>query len=236
MELPDWLFAVYCDTALEAASRETPGIQLGEWLDSRPSGLIDASKLRTKLAQSCGKLCLMWQAADWALQTEQDFWTATVQEAPALFGAEAVVVRYHLEACVLFARSALDISAAVFGALLPDPFPRASVDSFNKLAKKISRYGSPDLALYIDQLRESETSWLSVLCGRERRSLRDKISHQTEFPLEYEDLREGSEKEYAAVLVGDKSVSLPEFLQSVRDGVMEGFCRLELACIEPRTP
>jgi hypothetical protein len=57
-------------------------------------------------------------AADRSWGAEREFYSSTLHESPALFGHEAVELCYHLEAFVFFARSSLDIAAAVFGPLL----------------------------------------------------------------------------------------------------------------------
>jgi len=134
---------------------------------------------------------------------------------------------------VLFARSALDIGATIFGELLPAPFLARHYDSFNNLLKQIVKSGPLALQAYFRPLRDSETSWVSVLCGSERgRSLRDKIAHQTEFPAAYAELNPRSEKEYAVVLLGGSRIPLPTFVDQVRNGVITGFEELEGACVE----
>jgi hypothetical protein len=225
------LDTVYFDTALEEALQNLPGTELSAALRDSKDSMDDAQSLQWKLEQCCRKLCLMWQAAEWALEAEEEFYTCTFHDSPALFGHEAVTVHYHLEAFVLFARSALDLSANVFGALLPDPFPRGRYDSFNRLVKTIER--GPDCALksYLAPLRLDASSWVSIVSGSERgRSLRDRISHQTEFPIAYEELNPHSEKEYAVVWI-DRSttIPLPDFIDALRNGVLDGFATLERA-------
>ena len=230
------LNVVYLNTALETSMSSLPGIALSKWLDANSDSIDRAQDLQWKLAQACRKLCLMWQAADWALEAEQEFYSSTCRYSKFLYGHDAVTVHYHLEAFVLFARSALDLSANVYGALLPSPFPRDRYDSFNKLVKTVEKGEGSPLRAYFEQLRADPVSWVSVLSGSERgRSLRDRISHQTEFPLDYEELHPPSEKQYAVVWVEHSIpvVPLPDFLSSVRNGVIEGFTRLESECVLP---
>jgi len=228
------LDVVYGGTALAKALSDLPGMELYQLLDRASGSASERELAKRKLAQSCGKLCLMWQASEWALEAEQDFWSSTIKEAPVLLGDEAVRVRYHLEAFVLFARSALDIGARAFGLLLPKPFPRGRFDSFNDLTKVVQESGPASLRHAITTLRGSSQSWLSILCGKERgRALRDKISHQTEFPLFYAEIHQGSEKEYAMVAIdGAPSVRLPDFVATVRVGVVDGFRQFENAAVD----
>ncbi len=189
--------------------------------------------LETKLDYSCRKFCLMWYAGDQAIQAENDFYSRSIQDAPALFGEDAILLNYHLEAFVLLARSALDISSTLFGWALPDPFPRNRYDSFNKLIKRLLSVGGQlEIASSFEKLRDDPKSWLSILVGRENgRSLRDKIAHQTEFPLEYMELNPPSEKESAVVFINDDCfLTLQEFINVVRFGVVEGFMSLEKIC------
>lgn len=227
------LISVYSDTSLQKSITSLPGAALSKHLLNSRYSIEGAVDLHRKLEQACRKLCLMWQAADWALDAEQEFYCATFHDSPGLFGHEAVVVHYHLEAFVLFARSALDLSANVYGALLPPPFQRRRYDSFNKLVKEITRLKNTPLRDYFCKLRQDSTSWVSVVSGSERgRSLRDRISHQTEFPLDYIELRPDSEKEFAVVRVNScEPVPLPHFISSVRDGVIDGFNRFESECV-----
>lgn len=70
------------------------------------------SLIRAKLEQSARKICMMWRAGKEAVKAEQEFYSATIKEAPALFGEDAIRIHYHLEAMVLFARSAMEIGRA----------------------------------------------------------------------------------------------------------------------------
>ena len=174
----------------------------------------------------------MWQAGDWALEAEAEFYSSTLKESPALFGMDAVNVIYHLEAFVLFARSSCDVASDVFGSLLPPPFTKNRFDSFNKLTKKIIDQGPEDLSRYFQSLRDSETSWLSIISGSTRgRALRDQISHQIEFPIEYAEYKTNIEKEYPIVLLSkDNWIPLDEFIRHLRFGVIEGFRKIEQSC------
>ena len=145
------------------------------------------------------------------------------------------MLNYHLEAFVLLARSALDISSTLFGWILPDPFPRNRFDSFNKLVKRILNIEDRlNIAKFFDNLRDDQKSWLSILASQEKgRSLRDKIAHQTEFPLEYIELNSPSEKESAVVYINDDCfLALPDLVNKVRYGVVQGFLGLEALCAE----
>jgi hypothetical protein len=168
------------------------------------------------------------------LEAEREFYSTTLRESPALFGHEAIELFYHLEAFVFFARSSLDVAAAVFGPLLLSK----KLDSFNDLTKAIvgtkkrdsagERLGD-DFVAWVTAEREDPHGWMPVLCGDERgRALRDKVAHQTGFPIHYQELFVESEKEYAVVrLAKDVTLPLDKFLDTVRDGVVENFLRFE---------
>lgn len=193
----------------------------------------DLCDFQARLSRACRKLCLMWQATKYAAKAERDFYSETLQESPALYGQHAVVLTYHLEASVLFARSSLDIASRIFGWALPDPFPRRDFGSFNKLTKAIIKVNEPRcLSSYLAELRNDPVSWLNIISGSTRgRSLRDQISHQTEFPIEYRELNSSSEKESPVVVIAHDAVPLELFLATLRDGVVKGFCTFEQECI-----
>lgn len=225
---------VYHDTALAEAVDRLPGLQLLPVVRSaflHKQSAADAFTAR--IIQSTRKLCIMWEAGSRALSAEDEFWSSALQEAPALTGGNAVNVHYHLEAFVLFARASLDVAANMFGWLLPKPFPQQRYDSINAVLKNVQKFGPAELKAYIEPLRQAEDSWLSILAGTSRgRSLRDKLAHQIEFPIDYVELRPRSEKRYAIVyLDGGVEIPLAEFIESVRRGVVEGYLKLEDACI-----
>jgi hypothetical protein len=166
---------------------------------------------------------MMCIAAERAKVAEADFYSTTIRDAPALFGDDAIEVAYHLESFIFFARSSLDVSSVIFGEFLLNK----DYDSFNDLSKAILKIGSKlkNLSDHVSTLRKDDYSWFSVLCGTERgRALRDKVAHQTGFPIDYEELTLVSEKENAVVRLS-RTVTrrLDEFLDSVRDGVVGNF-------------
>jgi hypothetical protein len=117
------------------------------------------------------------------------------------------------------------------------------MDSFNDLLKFISKSGvPPNLASSVKAWRETEHGWLSLVADIEKgRSLRDKLAHQTEFPLCYVELRSGSEKESPAVRLEKTFVlPLPEFINRLRIGVIDCFLSFEqeLSAVQsgPPTP
>jgi len=225
---------VYYNTRLAAAVDRLPGVGLLPAMGRAfAPKLAAANAFTTRTIQSTRKLCMMWEAGDRALEAEDEFWSSTIQEAPALTGADAVNVHYHLEALVLFARASLDIAANMFGWLLPKPFPQMRYDSINTLLKNVQKFGPAELETYIISLRETDDTWLSVIAGTTRgRSLRDKLAHQIEFPIDYVELRPTSEKRYAIVyLDGGIEIPLRDFVERVRRGVVEGYLKLEDACI-----
>jgi hypothetical protein len=226
-------YTVYPEEPFEGQFDVLPGFGIVDIISNAekvPGANVQA--LENKLLQSCRKLCLMWYASKEALKAEQEFYSTTIKDAPALFGEDAIKIHYHLEASVLFARSALDIAANLFGWTLPDPFPRKRYDSFNDLVKTIMNGDKRlSIALYLEVERRDKYSWLSFVAGRERgRSLRDKIAHQTEFPIDYMELNPPSEKESAIVRLGDELfefLTLKQFIEELRGGVINSYLSLE---------
>ena len=186
----------------------------------------------SKLLQSCRKLCMMWYSSEQAIEAESEFYSFTCKESPTLFGEDAIKINYHLESFVMIARSALDVASGVFGYLLPLPFQGKRYDSFNKLIKDLEKLGDNNISNYFKELRKDESSWLSIVSGHEKgRSLRDKIAHQIEFPIEYMELNPPSEKESAIVVISKTSwMELYDFINNLRVGVIEGFTVLESLC------
>ncbi len=210
------------------AMSRLPGVYLERFLDVNIDDPARYKFLDSKLQHCCRKLVLMCLASERAEEAEREFYNETIKEAPALFGRHAAEIAYHLEAFIFFARSSLDVASALFSDLL---FQKRT-DSFNELTKKLlnrSDYAGAlsDLSL----LREREDSWFSILCGTTRgRALRDKVAHQTGFPIDYEELTLESEKERAVVRLSNQvSKPLDVFLSEVRSGVIQNFLYFESA-------
>jgi hypothetical protein len=227
------------------AIKRLPGIDLERLLDRDEGDPKIQRRLERKLEHSCRKILMMCVAAERAIHAEREFYSTTVQDAPALFGEHAIEVSYHLEAFVLFARSSLDIAAGLFGHFVLAG--QKKYNSFNDLCKGIVKkaggpevvLGEPPLSAFppfrtglprcIARDQNNEFSWLSILCGSERgRALRDKIAHQTGFPLDYDEYNLTSEKEHALVSLGENfSMPLPSFVELVRAGVVEIYFTFE---------
>jgi len=227
-------YCIYPQSAFADRFSVLPGYQIANYIRyACDIEGADVEHLESKLFQSCRKLCLMWYAGDQALIAETDFYSITTKDSPALFGEDAIKVHYHLEAMVLFARSALDIASFLFGWTLPDPFTRKRYDSFNDLIKAILKGDRRlEISNYFETTRADEYSWLSLIAGIDRgRSLRDKIAHQTEFPIDYMELNPPSEKESPIVRLGkDRYLPLEEFIERLRMGVIRGYLGIERLC------
>jgi len=225
--------------------KRLPGIDLERLLDSDEGDPKTQRWLQRKLEHSCRKILMMCVAAERAIHAEREFYSTTIQDAPALFGEHSIEIFYHLEAFILFARSSLDIAAGLFGHFVLAGEKR--YDSFNDLCKGIvKKAGGPEVVLgdpprsvfppfrtalprCIARDQRDEFSWLSILCGSERgRALRDKIAHQTGFPLDYDEYSLMSEKEHAVVSLGENfSMPLPSFVELVRAGVVKTYFAFE---------
>ena len=226
---------VYYDGVFDNGFPKLPGIEMEKFLVAKKDN-ENYHLLQAKLSASCRKMVMMWVAGDRAIKAEAEFYSVTYHDSPALFGKDAVDLNYHLESLVLFARSALDISSRLFGELLPEPFQKKRFDSFNDLVKAILANSQPsNLAATFESLRDDPFSWLSFVANVQKgRSLRDQLAHQIGFPIEYIALRPPSEKESAVVLLGDdKYIPIPQFVNKLREGVVNGFLLLEQACLVP---
>lgn len=66
-----------------------PGIELMAALDVSDVHADDWRQVGRKIEQSVRKLLMMWSAGDYAVEAERDFYSKTIQEAPALVGRDA---------------------------------------------------------------------------------------------------------------------------------------------------
>ena len=127
---------------------------------------------------------------------------------------------YHTESTILFARNALDVVATIFHCIA---FHERN-DSFNKFTKKILKDENDKfiyLKSYLCEIDKLDTHAFRLLCGSERgRSLRDQIVHQTNIKLEYDEYKEGSNKEELFIVLykGEIVICYREFM---RNFVME---------------
>lgn len=226
---------VYYDGALDNRFDPLPGIRLAEALELSQLEVEDWKRTNAKIEQSVRKLLMMWTAGEKALEAERDFYSTTIQEAPALYGEHSVEIQYHCEALVFFARSAMDIAAYAFGKLLPPPLSVKRVDSFNDLLKAIVKQGpSHPLAILIENWRAAESGWLPLIANLEKgRSLRDQLAHQKGFPIDYQDISLTSEKRSAFVILsGSNAVPLKALVEMIRVGVVEAFRTFEDVCFD----
>lgn len=226
---------VYYDGALDDRFDPLPGMRLAEALDLSHLDVDDWKRTAAKIEQCVRKLLMMWSAGEKALDAERDFYSATIQEAPVLYGEHAVEIQYHCEALVFFARSAMDLAAYAFGKLLPPPLSVKRADSFNDLLKAIAKQGpSLPLAILIENWRVAEPGWLPLIADLEKgRSLRDQLAHQKGFPIDYQDISLTSEKRSAFVILsGRKAVPLKALVEMLCMGVVEAFRAFEDVCLE----
>lgn len=224
---------VYYEGAFDGSVSKIPGMIMATYLDTHSEEQVH-DLLSARLVASCRKLLLMWVAGERVLESEVEFYSSTLHDAPALYGKDAVALHYHLEMLVLSARSALDVAARIFGLYLPPPFKRGHYDSFNRLVKSIVRdMKGASLGKRFENLRLDPCGWLSIIADTEKgRSVRDKIAHQTEFPISYMELHPPKERESAVVLLKDDNfLPLPDFVETLRSGVISGFVELESVCV-----
>lgn len=230
----DLLISVYYPGALGDRFSPMPGVGLEAALAASALEPEVKRYCLGRLSVSCRKLCFMWEAGERARAQETDFMMGEERDSPCLFGENAVKVRYDLEALILFARSAMDIASGVFAQTHPDPFPRRQMDSLNDLAKVILREETRSPAADYFRLQSDDShGWLSILSGTRGRSMRDKLAHQTEFPIQYEELDAHSSRESAVVVLDNTTaIPLPDFIDRVRLGVVDAFLQLEQVSVE----
>lgn len=180
-----------------------------------------------KLLNSCRKLYMTHGAGVSAIKTEEEFMTTQNREFPTLIWEDEIKILYHLEAMVLFARSALDLGAYIFSNLLIKPYGTIRKDSFNDFSKTILKNDDELLDPIKNLLIEMQTleiSWYRLLCGSEKgRALRDKLVHQTIISIDYMKVDDKSDKEYCHVIVNDIPIPLELFMAGICSGVYEIF-------------
>lgn len=181
--------------------------------------------LASKIENACRKILMMSKASKKAIDCEAEIMVGQYRGTPVLMWDDEIELLYHLEAMILFGRSALDISAYVFSSFLL----RKRTDSFNKFCKSLKKASDSnlsDLKEEIESKESVETSWLNILRSSEKgRSVRDKVAHQTIAKIEYRKVRPTSEKEYCHVVVKDKAIPLERFVEEVTESVTD-FCLL----------
>jgi len=216
--------------------KQVPGLTIANIVDLEIEDSDVFFSLQNKIQTTCRKLCMGWIAGRKALEVESNFYgTYCMKDAPVLYGEHEVNLHYHLEAMILFFRSALDVISPVFSSLLPPPFKKARYDSFNKLTKKtISAYHGDIFFTQLEQAKDDPASVISTLCGVTRgRALRDKIVHQTGFPIEYEDIGPHTEKRHAVVnITKEDSMPLIDFVDHIRLGTINLVIDFENHCCE----
>lgn len=227
-------YSVYPASPLGGRCEPLPGYRIAKYLDEPAwHSDLDMDRFERKVFHSCRKLCYMWKASEEAVRQEKEFYSTTVKDAPVLYGESAIELQYHLEACVMFARSALDIASWAFSSCLPDPFPRKSVDSFNDLVKaSLKPENRISISEELGKERNRDDGWMSLIAGTTKgRSLRDKLAHQAEFPIDYLELNPRSEKRSAIVwIASNKYLPLPQFLDCLCNGVIGAYLLFEGEC------
>ena len=188
---------------------------------------LERRALQTKLFNYCRKLCMFHFAGNKTINWEREFISTQDRSSPVLIWKDETELLYHLEAMLLFGRSALDIFAYILAKTLFHPLGQKRIDSFNKFSKELIQSDCNelvDLKNFILESQEKATNWHQLLCGVKGRALRDKVAHQTIARIEYIETNPNSEKESCHIVVSDSSaVPLAEFVESLTGGVFQ-FC------------
>jgi len=184
-----------------------------------------------KIENTCRKILMMSKAGKRAIDCEREIMIGQDREFPALMWDDEIELLYHIEAMILFGRSALDVAAFVFSVFLIE----RRTDSFHKLCKLLKKASDPNLLNLQKRIITAEsvkTSWLNILRSHEKgRSVRDKIAHQTTIRIEYERIRPDWEDLFCHVAVEGQRIFLEKFVDEVNNGVID-FCILaeDLIC------
>lgn len=169
------------------------------------------------------KIKMMLFAEKCAIENLNEFEISQNMEMPCLFGDDETTLLYHTESTILFARNALDVVATIFHHITF----HERCDSFNKFTKKVLKDKSDNfirLKSYISEIDKLDTHAFRLLCGSEKgRALRDQIVHQTNISLEYDEYKEGSDKEKLFIMLDKGEVMIPyrEFMRGFAMEVVE---------------
>jgi len=179
-----------------------------------------------KIENTCRKLLMMSKAGKKAIVTENEIMVGQYRGSPVLIWNDEIELLYHLEAMILFGRSALDLSAGVFSKFLLDK----KMDSFRDFYKALIKSANSELLTLKETLKSlssDEPNWLNLLCSIDGRSVRDKIAHQTIIKIEYREVKETSEKEYCHIIVKGNAIPLNRFIEEVTSGVIDLCIQIE---------
>jgi len=186
---------------------------------------VHRNVLINKIKNTCRKILMMSKAGANAIDCEEEIMLGQDREFPALIWDDEIELLYHIEAMILFGRSALDVAAYVFSTFLL----KRRTDSFHEFCKLLMKASDSNLLGLQKAIASKEsikTSWLNVLrSGDKRRSVRDKIAHQTIVRIEYSRIKPDWEDLFCHVAIEDEELPLEKFVDEVNDGVID-FCIL----------
>ena len=160
-----------------------------------------------------------------------EFENAQNMEFPCLCGEDERKIKRCLESIIITSRRILDIISPIFSQIL---FNKRE-DSFNKLIKNIKSKNDRKFSIvneYIEIYSNSEISPYRLLCGVEKgRALRDKLIHQTDIRLDYDEYKENSEKEKLYIIINNSyylyDVFILYFKMSFYHFVIEFVCIIQ---------
>ncbi|HJH31038.1 MAG TPA: hypothetical protein C5S50_02360 [Methanosarcinaceae archaeon] len=180
-------------------------------------------QISAKIENTCRKILMMYHGGQQTLEYEYEFMSTQNRRMPILIWDSEIRLLYHLEAMILFGRSALDIFTYVLTRLLLN----SRMDSFNSFRKTLLTDIEPKLLPLKEIIlsnQSDETSWLNIVCSNEQlRSVRDTITHQTTARIEYYTTDSKSDREYCHVEINGKAILLDNFINEICEGVFQ-FC------------
>lgn len=230
-----------------------PGRRLAELVEN--TALVeelpecDREVVRAKIPQFCRRLVMMHLAGEKALRRESKFVARLNHDSPALAPDTETEILYHLEAMVLFSRTALDSMAYIYTLLQPSRPGAARPLRFTDLSRRLIRSRDDFLLPVREALvrsRNSDLDWFRMVWGSEVGSaMKNRLPFQRISRIDYGRNECGCvgplhERECCHVVLKTVTdgrplftrMTLARFVHGLRDGVMHFADCLERAMVE----
>ena len=193
---------------------------LNEIADKENMDVFTKGNLYSKIENASRRLLMMLIAKKRAKDSEFSARLDIGQIWAPLIGLYEIEALYHIEAMILFARSILDIFSYVSAYFLFN----LRIDSFTKFCKKVidsHNINLEPLKTKIESIIYDNNNWIHALSSISKRSLRDKIAHQTIVKLKYKETSKTSDTVYCYINFNDNLIPLDQFLDRLCNGVID---------------